>query len=148
MLLLQDGSATQVWKEVPNFANSTETDTHYTLDSVTGELRFGPAIRQPDGTMKRFGAIPPRGSNLIFQRYRYGGGLDGNVQANIINTLKTAIPFIARVMNRQPATGGLDAETLEAAKMRAPALLRSRDRAVTEADFEFLAHFNATHAEL
>ncbi|MBP6473367.1 MAG: putative baseplate assembly protein, partial [Chloroflexi bacterium] len=36
MLLLQDGSATQVWKEVPNFANSTETDTHYTLDSVTG----------------------------------------------------------------------------------------------------------------
>ena len=139
MLVVQTGEENQVWTEVPNFAQSTAVDTHFTLDSVTGELRFGPAIRQPDGSMKRFGAIPPRGANLIFQRYRYGGGLEGNVQANIINTLKTAIPFIARVVNRQPASGGLDAETLEAAKMRAPALLRSQDRAVTEADFEFLA---------
>jgi predicted phage baseplate assembly protein len=33
----------------------------------------------------------------------------------------------------------LDAESLESAKMRAPAMLRARERAVTEADFEFLA---------
>lgn len=59
--------------------------------------------------------------------------------AGILNTLKTVIPYIASVSNREPVWGGLDAETLVAAMMRALALLRSRDRAVTEADFEFLA---------
>jgi predicted phage baseplate assembly protein len=129
----------QRWQEVPDFARSQAGDRHYTLDGVTGELRFGPAVRQPDGTMKLYGAVPPRGANLIFSKYRYGGGQEGNVQAGILNTLKTAIPYIARVTNRTPAWGGLDAESLESAMMRAPALLRSRDRAVTEADFEFLA---------
>jgi predicted phage baseplate assembly protein len=114
-------------------------DRHYTLDGVTGELRFGPAVRQQDGAIKLYGAIPARGANLVFSRYRYGGGQEGNVQAGILNTLKTAIPYIARVSNLAPAWGGLDAESLESAMMRAPALLRSRDRAVTEADFEFLA---------
>ncbi|MFQ5401118.1 MAG: putative baseplate assembly protein [Anaerolineae bacterium] len=134
-----EGEPPQTWTEVTDFADSGAHDRHYTLDGVTGELRLGPAVRRPDGTIKLYGAIPPRGANLIFQRYRYGGGQEGNVQAGILNTLKTAIPYIARVSNREPAWGGLDAETLEAAMMRAPALLRSRDRAVTEADFEFLA---------
>jgi predicted phage baseplate assembly protein len=134
-----EGEKPQRWTEVTDFASSGANDRHFTLDSITGELRLGPAVRQPDGTIKLYGAIPPRGANLIFRRYRYGGGQEGNVQAGILNTLKTAIPYISRVSNREPAWGGLDAETLEAAMMRAPALLRSRDRAVTEADFEFLA---------
>ncbi|MCA9934701.1 MAG: putative baseplate assembly protein [Ardenticatenaceae bacterium] len=137
-LLVYDGEKPEQWVEVPDFSLSGPDDNHFTLDSVTGELRLGPAIRQPDGTMQRYGRIPPRNARLIFRRYRFGGGLDGNVQAGILNTLKTSIPYIARVNNRKPAQGGLDAETLEAAKMRTPAMLRSRDRAVTEADFEFL----------
>lgn len=139
LIVQPPGEPPQEWSEVPDFASSAAGDRHYTLDSATGELRFGPAVRQPDGTIKLYGAVPPRGSNLIFRRYRHGGGQEGNVQAGVLNTLKTAIPYIARVANRQAAWGGLDAETLEAAKMRVPALLRSRDRAVTEGDFEFLA---------
>lgn len=138
-LLVTVGGETQTWTEVPDFADSGSSDRHFTLDSVTGELRLGPAVRQPDGSIRRYGDIPPRSANLIFRRYRYGGGLEGNVQAGVLNTLKTAIPYIASVNNRDAAEGGLDAETLEAAKMRAPSLLRSRERAVTEADFEFLA---------
>jgi len=134
-----EGGPPKVWSETNDFADSNTEDRHFTLDSQSGELRFGPAVRQPDGTMKLYGAIPPRGSNLIFERYRYGGGQEGNVQSGILNTLKTSIPFVARVANRQPAWGGLDSETLEAAMMRAPALLRSRQRAVTEGDYEFLA---------
>lgn len=134
-----EGEEPQTWTEVGDFASSGANDRHFTLDSVSGELRLGPAIRQPDGTIKLYGAIPPRGANLIFKRYRYGGGQEGNVEEGILNTLKTAIPYIARVSNREAAWGGLDAETLEAAMARAPALLRSRDRAVTEADYEFLA---------
>lgn len=129
----------QMWIEVRDFADSDAASPHYTLDSVTGELRLGPAVRQPDGTMKLYGAIPPRHSNLVMKRYRYGGGQEGNVQAGVLNTLKTAIPFISKVVNRSAAWGGLDAESLESAMTRAPALLRSRDRAVTESDFEFLA---------
>lgn len=139
LIVQVEGQEPQTWTEAPDFADADAQSRHFTLDSVTGEVRFGPAVRQPDGTMKLYGAVPPRGANLIFARYRYGGGQDGNVQAGILNTLKTAIPYIARVSNREPAWGGLDAETLESAKMRAPALLRSRDRAVSEADFEFLA---------
>lgn len=129
----------QTWTEVSDFANSGAPDRHFTLDSITAELRFGPAVRQQDGAIKLYGAIPPRGANLIFERYRYGGGQDGNVQTGILNTLKTSIPYISQVTNRQPAWGGLDPETLESAMVRAPALLRSRDRAVTESDFECLA---------
>jgi predicted phage baseplate assembly protein len=134
-----DGEPPQTWHEVPDFSFAGPNDRCFTLDSVTGELRLGPAVRQPDGTIKLYGAIPPRSSNLIFESYRYGGGQEGNVQAGVINTLKSAIPYISRVVNREPAWGGLDAESLEAAMMRAPAMLRSRERAVTETDYEFLA---------
>jgi predicted phage baseplate assembly protein len=134
-----EGELPQTWTEVSDFASSRASDRHFTLDDLNGELRFGPAVRQPDGTIKLFGAVPPRGANLIFEQYRYGGGQVGNVQPGILNTLKTAIPFLAHVENRQPAWGGLDAESLESAMMRAPAMLRSRERAVTESDFEFLA---------
>ena len=129
----------EVWAEVKDFAESRATDNHYMLDSATGEVRFGPAIRQPDGAIKLYGNIPARGANLIFERYSFGGGQDGNVQRGVLNTLKTAIPYITRVANRRPAWGGMDAESLESAMMRAPLLLRSRERAVTEGDFEFLA---------
>jgi predicted phage baseplate assembly protein len=137
--LQAEGQEPQAWQEVRDFATSGARERHFTLDSVDGEVRLGPAVRQPDGTIKLYGSIPPRGANLLFRRYRFGGGQAGNVQEGVLNTLKTAIPYVARVSNLEPATGGLDAETLEAATMRAPAVLRSRERAVTASDFEFLA---------
>lgn len=134
-----EGYPPQNWQETPDFADSGSNDPHYTLDSLTGELRLAPAVRQPDGTIKLYGAIPPKDANLVFTCYRCGGGQDGNIQAGIINTLKTSIPYISQVKNRAAAWGGLDAESLETAMMRAPAMLRSRERAVSEADYEFLA---------
>jgi predicted phage baseplate assembly protein len=74
----EDGKPRQNWTEVVDFSNSGAEDQHYTLDCLNGEIRFGPAIRQPDGTIKLYGAVPPRGSNLTFLKYRYGGGQDGN----------------------------------------------------------------------
>jgi predicted phage baseplate assembly protein len=46
---------------------------------------------------------------------------------------------VTRVQNRRPATGGVEGEDVEAAKRRAPAFLRTRQRAVTTADYEYLA---------
>lgn len=37
----------QRWTEVTDFAESKETDLHYTLDSQSGRIQFGPLIREP-----------------------------------------------------------------------------------------------------
>ena len=127
------------WQEVADLAESERDNLHFTLDSVSGEIRFGPSLRQPDGDMRVFGAVPPRGKQIRFNRYRYGGGVIGNVQAGKLRVLKTSLPYIARVQNRFPAVGGSDAESIELAKLRAPSIIRARSRAVTADDYEFLA---------
>lgn len=37
----------EVWTEVSDFADSTPDDRHYTIDSQTGVIQFGPLIREP-----------------------------------------------------------------------------------------------------
>ncbi|MEM8859710.1 MAG: putative baseplate assembly protein [Chloroflexota bacterium] len=138
-LVVSMGGNREVWQQVADFSESSADDRHYTLDVVSGEVRFGPAIRQRDGSMQRYGAIPVRGANIEFQRYRTGGGLKGNVEADTLTILKTAIPFINRVTNMVPAAGGLDPESLDETLIRAPLAIRTRDRAMTAADFEYLA---------
>lgn len=135
---LEDGRE-QRWEEVSDFSSSTGVDRHYTIDSQTGELRFGPAIPQPDGQVKRYGALPAKGAMIVMSQYRFGGGQAGNVTARTINILKEALPYVARIVNRFPATGGQNAESLENAKMRVPHHMRSLQRAVTAADYEYLA---------
>lgn len=132
------GQDWEPWQEVPDFANSTADDKCFTCDGITGEIRFGPALRQQNGTIRRYGAVPPRGAEIRFSSYRYGGGIAGNVQAETLTTPKTAIPYVDKVTNRRPAEGGRDPETIEQLKMRALELLRTRDRAVTPADYEVL----------
>ena len=129
----------EAWVEVPDFADSGTFDKHYTCDSASGEVRFGPALRLPDGSARSYGAIPPRGAQIRFSQYRYGGGIEGNIHAGMLSVLKTSIPYVDRVTNHIDATGGMDAETIELAQLRAPQLLRSHGRAVTAADYEVLA---------
>ena len=125
------------WMEVEDFGDSTRNDYHYVMDHVSGQITFGPTLLQPDGTMYSFGAIPPRDAKLIFKNYQYGGGAKGNVPPHTITVMKSALAYIARVTNHLAAQKGLDAETVEAAKMRAPSKLRTRTRAVTADDFEY-----------
>jgi predicted phage baseplate assembly protein len=127
------------WLEVADFADSGPDDKHYTLDSVSGQIQFGPVIRQSDGAEKPYGATPLKNARLRFEGYRVGGGSVGNVGANALTVLKSSIPYVARVANRQPARGGLDQESIEAAKLRAPQMIRTRHRAVTAEDYEYLA---------
>ena len=133
------GSPDEIWTEVSDFADSGEHDRHYTLDSMTGDLTFGPALLQPDGKMYCFGEVPSKGSRLRMARYQHGGGVIGNASAGALSMLKSSIPYVARVSNRQRATGGLNAQSLEHAKLKAPQELRSRARAVTSDDYEYIA---------
>ncbi|MBI2766805.1 MAG: putative baseplate assembly protein [Chloroflexi bacterium] len=127
------------WEEVASFRDSGPDDRHYTIDGVSGTVAFGPMIRQQNGTERPYGATPHKGSAIRMIRYRKGGGVEGNVGANTLTVLKTAIPYIASVTNPEAARGGLDPESLDEAKFRGPEMLRSQDRAVTVEDYEFLA---------
>ncbi|HVM10563.1 MAG TPA: putative baseplate assembly protein [Acidimicrobiales bacterium] len=129
----------QEWTQVEDFAMSGDLDRHFQLDENTGEVVFGPAIRQPDGSVRQYGAVPPKGGAIRLPQYRSGGGSRGNVARNTITVLQDQVPFVNDTSNRRPGLGGLDAETIEDAKLRGPLLLRTRNRAVTRADYERLA---------
>ncbi len=127
------------WTEVESFRESGPDDLHYIIDGVTGTLSFGPTIRGQDRVEHVRGKTPARGSALRFTRYRNGGGVIGNVGAHTLTVMKSSIPYVKGVTNRMPAAGGLDPESLDEARFRAPQEIKTRDRAITAGDFEFLA---------
>ncbi|BAY29280.1 hypothetical protein NIES2107_11210 [Nostoc carneum NIES-2107] len=120
------------WHEVSDFYQSGMRDRHYTINRLTGEIKFG------DGQQ---GMIPPQGRNNIrMTRYKTDGGVKGNKPAQTITQLKTSIPFINSVTNLEPAGSGADREPIERVKERGPKFIRHRNRAVTAQDFEDLAY--------
>lgn len=129
---------TEIWLEVDDFVDSGLNDQHFALDSSTGHIRFGPLIRYPSGSMHQHGAVPAEGAELRFTSYRSGGGQAGNVGAGTLIGLRTAIPYVSGAVNLQSADGGVDAETVENAKLRGPQSVRAGGRAVTVSDFERL----------
>jgi predicted phage baseplate assembly protein len=139
LMVIQAGAEPEIWKEVGDFGDSEPEDKHYVLDATTGTITLGPALLQPDGSVYRFGAVPAKDAVLRFSRYQRGGGVVGNVPKGMISVMKSSIPYIARVINRESAIGGRDAQSIEDAKVRAPQMLRTRTRAVTADDFEVLA---------
>lgn len=119
------------WHEVESLYESNAKSRHYVKDITSGEIRFGDGIR---------GKIPPKGErNIRAQLYRVGGGSIGNVAPSAVNTLKKTISYVDGVSNPLPAMGGADLESVEEIKLRGPAMLKSRGRAVTREDFEALA---------
>ncbi|MFI6408316.1 putative baseplate assembly protein [Streptomyces sp. NPDC050548] len=127
------------WQVVPHFAASGPYDRHITLDAATGELAFGPAVREPDGTLRQYGMVAPKGSVIRARRYRTGGGRSGNVARGAVQILRSSIPYVSEVINREAARGGVDGETVQEAKTRAPITLRAQERAVTLRDYEELS---------
>ncbi|MBD2207061.1 putative baseplate assembly protein [Calothrix sp. FACHB-1219] len=167
IIVAPPGGLPQNWQEVRDFADSTPQDRHYVIDSLTGMVQFGPLIREPgqiqrqtkvrsriqqprlDETIAQpsdienalehqYGAVPPKGAEVRILAYRTGGGKEGNVQVGSLQFLKSAVPYVTSVTNYKPAINGADAESLEQAVIKAPRILRTRDRAVTAEDFEVL----------
>jgi predicted phage baseplate assembly protein len=126
------------WQRVESFEHSGRTDRHFQLDTARGEIRFGPAIRQPDGGWRRYGAVPAGGAVLRMSRYRHGGGGAGNVAPRALSILPRTVMGIESATNAVAATGGVEPESLESARERARLEIRARTRAVTSEDFERL----------
>jgi predicted phage baseplate assembly protein len=129
----------ETWSYRESFASSSANDSHFSADLVGGRIELGPAIRETDGSWTQYGAVPPKGALLRMTGYHHGGGRRGNVAAGTLTTLKSARAGIGTVTNPRSAVGGVDAEELTAARERAAMEIRSRYRAVTAEDYEFLA---------
>jgi hypothetical protein len=119
------------WSPVESFYDQPSTARVYSKDIVAGTIAFGDGVR---------GLIPEKGDkNIRCARYRVGGGEVGNVPAESVVALTQSLAFVSGVHNPYPATGGCDMETVEEAKLRAPHMIKARNRAVTAEDFEWLA---------
>ena len=119
------------WKEVDDFLSSKHEDRHFVVHRKSGRIRFG------DGQK---GLIPTTGTNNIrLRRYQTGGGVEGNKPIGSINKLRSSIPYVASVVNLEPASGGQNIEDWASVCERGPRWLRHRERAVTVEDYEDLA---------
>jgi predicted phage baseplate assembly protein len=136
-LEVDEGDDYQVWAQVDDFFASSPDDPHFILNRATGEVRYG------DGLNGRIPVANPNNpdANIVARIYRTGGGKRGNVPAQAINTLVTSIDGLDDngVGNLLAAHSGRDEETLTEAKKRAPRMIKSRCRAVTAEDYEYLA---------
>jgi predicted phage baseplate assembly protein len=136
----RDGEMVYVpWERAPDFSASERYDRHFTLDEVSGEICLGPSVRQPDGSVRQYGRVPEAGRHIRMTRYRHGGGVAGNVPVGKIEVLRSAVPYVDRVVNLVRAEGGRDQESLAEIMMRARRELRAQQRAVTAEDFENLS---------
>jgi predicted phage baseplate assembly protein len=121
----------QRWRVVPDLDAYGPDDRVFELDEVSGELQFGDGMN---------GMLLPRGiRHVVAQRYQVATGDAGAVAANQITNLLSSVPFVTKVSNALPASGGHDAMSIPEASRLGPQELRSRDRAVTVADYELEA---------
>lgn len=116
------------WHEVPTLHGHDGDDRVFVVrhdaSGRTGVL-FGDGLH---------GAALPAGSATA--AYRRGSGTVGNVAANSLKLLQTAVPGIQAVVNPVPAQGGNDAETTETARTQAPLMVRALERIVSLVDVE------------
>lgn len=107
----------------------------FQLDAEAGTLLFGDGVR---------GRVPEREMRVRLASGRFGGGRAGNLPPGSMGELRAtridgrAAPATT-VQQPLAADGGEDAETLALAERRIPAMLRHRDRAVTEDDYRRLS---------
>ena len=132
------GGVIEEWTLQKSFAFSRAGQRDYTIEidqNDNATIAFG------DG---QFGAIPEAGATISVS-YRVGGGSQGNVLENTINTILDAPELNLAgisVTNRTAATGGSDRETIDHAINHAPQVFRSLQRAVSAQDYEALALSN------
>lgn len=121
-------SETSEWQPRRDLLASDDEATDFVTEiehDGTVYLRFG------DG---EHGRLPSPGTAFT-AHYRVGNGTAGNVGADALWHIVSSDAGIVGVRNPLPAQGGIDPETVEAVRQRAPAAFRTQERAVTEADY-------------
>ncbi len=128
--LLEAG--TTRWQPKRDLLTSNATSEAFVTEienDGTARIRFG-----DDAHGKR----PAAGVSFIAD-YRVGNGSAGNLGADalvhLVSDANDLATHVAEVRNPLPARGGVDPESIEDARKRAPQAFRIQERAVTEADY-------------
>ena len=135
-LYVNEGTGQELWKRVDSFLDYDETSKVYavTVDEFdVCTIEFGNGLK---------GKVPSVYPNGIIANYRIGGGEVGNVSANIITELDSAITYVESTFNLEATVLGHDKESLDSIKENAPASYRTRDRIVALDDYSDLLRIN------
>ena len=122
------GTVTTTWAARRDLLNSSAEGDEYVVEvdnEGSGIIRFGDDVH---------GRRPESGTAFA-ARYRVGNGRAGNIGADSLVHIAHTLPEIALVRNPLPAVGGLEPESLQDVRQRAPVAYRVQERAVTEADY-------------
>ena len=126
-----------VWEEPRFFIDSAPDSKHFQVETdgldVTWII-FGDGIH---------GAVPPAGEAITIE-YLETLGSEGNIGRDLVTGIVSSVyhdgtQVDLAVTNPIASTGGSDRETLDHAKLQAPAELRSLWKAVTKDDYKALA---------
>ena len=123
-------SASSNWSAVPDLLVSGPADPAFVVEvetDGTAHLRFGDSTN---------GLFPASGTEFTAE-YRVGNGTAGNVGAGTLT--KFANPLIDSCVNPMAASGGVDPETADQIRRRAPQAFLIQERAITMADYATMA---------
>jgi Baseplate J-like protein len=119
------------------------------LGSDPGATDFVAEVEADGTTYLRFGegqhGLRPTEGTLFTAHYRVGNGTRGNVGPDTITFIACNLPNITAVRNPLPARGGVDPESIEDVRQKAPSAFRTQERAVTPDDYAEVA---ARHPEV
>lgn len=126
------------WVSVDSVAEHDDTARVYMADldaAGRARLSFG------DG---RNGQIPEKDLSIRVT-YRIGGGVRGNVAANVLTIMKGVARdelgerVFVDVTNPEAASGGVNPESLDRIRLWAPRYFEAQNRCVTQMDYETVA---------
>jgi len=118
------------WHEVGNFLNSGPNDRVFITQADSSQkvtVQFGDGVE---------GARTPTGQMNIRAVYRKGLGSAGNVQSGQLSQALDRPQGLKGVSNPDPATGGADPDTADAARVSAPLHVLTLDRVVSLEDYQ------------
>ncbi len=130
----------QTWDVLDDLLSSDDSQRVCVLEverDGTAFLRFGGG---------QYGHAPEPGTDFR-ARYRVGNGGAGNIGRDTLAHILTHVSGVSEVRNPLPATGGVDAETMEHIRQQAPFAFRTQLRAVTEDDYGAMAKQDAAIRE-
>jgi hypothetical protein len=121
------------WHEKPTLFGGKPGDHSYEVqaeDDGSARILFGDGQR---------GARVPSGQENVMAVYRKGIGISGNLKTGQLSQLMSRPLGLKEVINTQPSSGGVDAETAGEARDSIPLGVRTLGRAVSLRDYEDFA---------
>lgn len=143
-----DGT-TNPWSPEQDLLGNSASDRVFVVEiesDGTATLRFA-TPSDPASTSEETNGMVPDSGTVFVADYRIGNGTAGNVGADSLIYLAAVDARIQSCNNPLPASGGIDPETNDQIRRRAPQAFLAQDsntieRSVTMADYEAVAENN------